>query len=149
MQLCRALRKEYGFNAIRLMPTNLYGPGDNYHPTHSHVMSAMIRGSHGAKGAKAPGITCWGTGSPLREFLYADNLAFAALFSLEHWQPDADDPIQHLNVGTGVDLSIKELADLVASTLGCEGEIHWDANKPGGTPQEAIGCELAGGQAFR
>jgi len=138
IQLCRALRKQYGFDAISLMPTNLYGPGDNYHPTHSHVMAAMIRRFHEAREANAPSVTCWGTGSPLREFLHADDLASAALFCLEHWQPAADDPIQHLNVGTGVDLSIKELAELVARTVGYQGKILWDDSKPDGTPRKLL-----------
>jgi GDP-L-fucose synthase len=138
IQLCRALRKQYGFDAISLMPTNLYGPGDNYHPTHSHVMAAMIRRFHEAREANAPSVTCWGTGSPLREFLHADDLASAALFCLEHWQPAVDEPIQHLNVGTGVDLTIKELAELVARTVGYKGEILWDASKPDGTPKKQL-----------
>ena len=138
IQLCRALRKQHGFDAISLMPTNLYGPGDNYHPTHSHVMAALIRRFHEAKEANAASVTCWGTGSPLREFLHVDDLASAALFALEQWQPEADDPIQHLNVGTGVDLSIKELAELVATTLGYEGEIRWDSSKPDGTPKKQL-----------
>ena len=138
IQLCRALRKQYGFDAISLMPTNLYGPGDNYHPTHSHVMAALIRRFHEAKETGAPSVNCWGTGSPLREFLHADDLASAALFALEHWQPEAADPIQHLNVGTGVDLSIKELAELVAKIVGYEGEILWDTSKPDGTPKKQL-----------
>jgi GDP-L-fucose synthase len=138
IQLCRALRKQYSFDAISLMPTNLYGPGDNYHPSHSHVMAAMIRRFHEAKQANAPSGTCWGSGSPLREFLHADDLASAALFALEHWQPDANDPIQYLNVGTGVDLSIKALAELVAATVGYQGKIHWDWSKPDGTPKKQL-----------
>lgn len=138
IKLCAALRKQHGFDAISLMPTNLYGPGDNYHPTHSHVMAAMIRRFHEAKEANAPSVTCWGTGSPLREFLHADDLAAAALFCLERWQPDADDPIHHLNVGTGVDLTIRELAETVAATVGYAGEIHWDASKPDGTPKKQL-----------
>jgi GDP-L-fucose synthase len=138
IKLCAALRKQHGFDAISLMPTNLYGPGDNYHPTNSHVMAAMIRRFHEAKEANAPSVTCWGTGSPLREFLHADDLASAVLFCLEHWQPAAGDLIQHLNVGTGVDLSIKELAELVAKTVGYKGEIFWDASKPDGTPKKQL-----------
>ena len=113
-------------------------PGDNYHPTHSHVMAALIRRFHEAKETGAPSVTCWGTGSPLREFLHADDLASAALFALEQWQPEADDPIQDLNVGTGVDLSIKELAELVAKTVGYGGEILWDTSKPDGTPKKQL-----------
>ncbi len=138
IKLCAALRIQHGFDAISLMPTNLYGPGDNYHPTNSHVMAAMIRRFHEAKEANAPSVTCWGSGSPLREFLHADDLASAALFCLEHWQPAADDPIQHLNVGTGVDLSIKELAELVGKTVGYQGPILWDASKPDGTPKKQL-----------
>ena len=138
IQLCRALRKQYGFDAISLMPTNLYGPGDNYHPTNSHVLPALIRRFHEAAQGNVPSVTCWGSGSPLREFLHADDLASAALFCLQHWQPRADDPIQHLNVGTGVDLSIKELAELVAKTVGYKGEILWDASKPDGTPKKQL-----------
>lgn len=146
IKLCAALRKQYGFDAISLMPTNLYGPGDNYHPTYSHVMAAMIRRFHEAKEAGAPSVTCWGTGSPLREFLHADDLASAALFALKHWDPAApgaprDDhgqPLTHLNVGTGVDLSIRQLAEAVAVATGYTGAIHWDASKPDGTPKKQL-----------
>jgi GDP-L-fucose synthase len=101
-------------------------------------MAALIRRFHEAKETGAPSVTCWGTGSPLREFLHADDLASAALFALEQWQPEADDPIQDLNVGTGVDLSIKELAELVAKTVGYGGEILWDTSKPDGTPKKQL-----------
>ena len=138
IQLCRALRKQYGFDAISLMPTNLYGPGDNYHPTHSHVLPALIRRFHEAKEENAPSVTCWGTGSPLREFLHVDDLGEACVFALENWQPDADDPIQHLNVGTGLDLSIRQLAEAVAEATGYPGEILWDASKPDGTPKKQL-----------
>jgi len=138
IQLCRALRKQYGFDAISLMPTNLYGPGDNYHHTHSHVMAALIRRFHQARQDDAPIVTCWGTGTPLREFLHADDLGEACVHGLEHYSPDSSEPVQHLNVGTGVDLSIKELAELVAATVGYEGEIHWDNSKPDGTPKKQL-----------
>ena len=138
IQLCRALRKQYGFDAISLMPTNLYGPGDNYHPTHSHVLPALIRRFHEAKEENAPSVTCWGTGSPLREFLHVDDLGEACVFALENWQPHADDPIQHLNVGTGLDLSIRQLAEAVAEATGYPGEILWDASKPDGTPKKQL-----------
>lgn len=122
----------------QLLPADLYGQGDSYHPTHSHVMAATIRRFHQAKQSKARGVTCWGKGSPLREFLHADDLASAAVFALEHWQPAVYDPISYLNVGTGVDFSIPELAELVAVTLGNEDEIHWDTSKPDGTPKKQL-----------
>ena len=114
IKLAEALRRQHGFDAISLMPTNLYGPGDNYHPTGSHVLPALIRRFHEAKQSNAPSVTCWGSGTPLREFLHADDLGEACVFALEHWSalaPDApkDDqgaPLAFLNVGTGIDLSI-------------------------------------------
>jgi GDP-L-fucose synthase len=137
IKLCHALRVQHGFDAISLMPTNLYGPGDNYHPENSHVMAAMIRRFHEAKQANATSVTCWGTGTPLREFLHVDDLGEACVFALEHWQP-APEELQHLNVGTGSDLTIRELAELVAQCVGYGGEIHWDASKPDGTPKKQL-----------
>ena len=119
------------------MPTNLYGPGDNYHPTNSHVLPALIRRFHAAQLAGEPSVTCWGTGTPLREFLHVDDLGEACVFALEQWQPAADD-LQHLNVGTGIDLTIKALAEAVAGATGFKGEIHWDASKPDGTPKKQL-----------
>ena len=135
--LCEALRRQHGFDAIALMPTNLYGPGDNYHPTNSHVLPALIRRFHEAAEAKSPTVTCWGTGSPLREFLHVDDLGEACVFALERWNPGPDDP-QFLNVGTGVDLTIRELAEAVAKATGYQGEILWDATKPDGTPKKQL-----------
>jgi GDP-L-fucose synthase len=137
IQLCRALRKQHGFDAISLMPTNLYGPGDNYHPTHSHVLPALIRRFHEAKEANDPSVTCWGTGSPLREFLHVDDLGEACVFALENFQPGVEE-LQHLNVGTGLDLSIRQLAEAVAEATGYPGEILWDASKPDGTPKKQL-----------
>ena len=137
IKLCAALRQQHGFDAISLMPTNLYGPGDNYHPTHSHVLPALIRRFHEAAQANASSVTCWGSGTPLREFLHVDDLGEACVFALEHWQPGPD-ALQHLNVGTGVDLTIRELAEQVASATGFRGEIHWDASKPDGTPKKQL-----------
>jgi len=137
IQLCRALRLQHGFDAISLMPTNLYGPGDNYHPTNSHVLPALIRRFHEAAEAGAESVTCWGSGSPRREFLHVDDLADAALHCLERWTP-ADEEIPFLNVGTGIDLPIRELAEQVAAAVGFRGRIAWDAGKPDGTPRKLL-----------
>jgi GDP-L-fucose synthase len=137
IKLCQALRKQYGFDAISLMPTNLYGPGDNYHPMNSHVLPALIRRFHEATEAKAPSVTCWGSGSPLREFLHVDDLGEACVFALERWQPGPEQ-LQFLNVGTGVDLTIRELAEQVAVATGYRGEIIWDTSKPDGTPKKQL-----------
>jgi len=137
IQICRALRLQHGFDAISLMPTNLYGPGDNYHPTNSHVLPALIRRFHGAVQEGAVSVTCWGSGTPRREFLHVDDLAAASVFCLERWQP-APEEIQFLNVGTGTDLSIRELAELVAEAVGFQGEILWDRSQPDGTPRKLL-----------
>ena len=137
IQLCRALRSQHGFDAISLMPTNLYGPGDNYHPTNSHVLPALIRRFQEARDAGAASVTCWGTGSPRREFLHVDDLADAAVFCLEQWQPTSDQ-LHYLNVGTGSDVSIKDLAEQVASAVGFAGTIAWDTSKPDGTPRKLL-----------
>jgi GDP-L-fucose synthase len=137
IQLCRALRSQHGFDAISLMPTNLYGPGDNYHPTNSHVLPALIRRFQEARDAGSPSVTCWGTGSPRREFLHVDDLADAAVFCLEQWQPTSDQ-LHFLNVGTGSDVTIKELAEQVASAVGFDGTIVWDTSKPDGTPRKLL-----------
>jgi GDP-L-fucose synthase len=137
IKLCEALRAQHGFDAISLMPTNLYGPGDNYHPTNSHVLPALICRFHEAAEAHAPSVTCWGTGTPLREFLHVDDLGAACVFALENWQPGLDQ-LQFLNVGTGIDISIRELAEAVAVATGFKGEICWDASKPDGTPKKQL-----------
>ena len=137
LKLCHALRIQYGFDAISLMPTNLYGPGDNYHATDSHVVAALIRRFDEAVAAGSKVVECWGTGSPLREFLHADDLGEASVFALEHWSPAKGDP-QFLNVGTGTDVSIKELAEAVARATGFSGEIIWDSSKPDGTPKKQL-----------
>jgi GDP-L-fucose synthase len=137
LKLCEALRKQHGFDAISLMPTNLYGPGDNYHPENSHVLPALIRRFHEAAEANAPSVSCWGTGTPLREFLHVDDLGEACVFALERWQPGAEDP-PFLNVGTGVDLTIRALAEAVAEATIFRGEIVWDTSKPDGTPKKQL-----------
>jgi len=146
IKLCEALRKQHGFDAISLMPTNLYGPGDNYHPTNSHVLPALIRRFHEAAEAQVDTVTCWGTGTPLREFLHVDDLGEACVFALEHWDPAAPGapcdstgaPLPFLNVGTGIDLSIRELAEAVAAATGFAGTIAWDSTKPDGTPKKQL-----------
>jgi len=137
LKLCEALRQQHGFDTINLMPTNLYGPGDNYHPTNSHVLPALIRRFHEAAETNAPSVTCWGTGSPLREFLHVDDLGEACVFALEHWIP-APGELTYLNVDTGVDLSIRELAEAVATATGYQGAIEWDSSKPDGTPKKQL-----------
>jgi GDP-L-fucose synthase len=137
IQLCRALKLQYGFDAISLMPTNLYGPGDNYHPVNSHVLPALIRRFYEAASGNADTVTCWGTGTPRREFLHVDDLADAVVFCLEHWRP-SDQETQFLNVGTGKDLSIRELAELVADGVGYRGKLVWDSSKPDGTPRKLL-----------
>ena len=139
IQLCRALRVQHNFDAISLMPTNLYGPGDNYHPSNSHVIAALIRRFTEAMRLGAGEVTCWGTGSPRREFLHVDDLASAAVFCLENWayDPKNNEP-EFLNVGTGSDISIKELAECIASATGFEGKIQWDTDKPDGTPRKLL-----------
>ena len=149
IKLCQALRKQYKFDAISLMPTNLYGPGDNYDPESSHVMAALIRKFFIASKESLKSVTCWGTGSPYREFLHVDDLANAIIFALENWNPDSrnspkdknGEPLQILNVGTGKDLSIKELALKIANHLHYKGEILWDHNKPDGTPKKLLNVE--------
>ena len=129
----QALRRQYGLHYISAMPTNLYGPGDNFHPQNSHVLPGLIRRFHEAKQNDAPSVTVWGTGTPLREFLHVDDLARACLFLLEHY----DDPAP-INVGVGEDLSIRALAELVAEVVGYEGELRFDPSKPDGTPRKLL-----------
>ena len=157
IKLCEALRLQHGFDAISLMPTNLYGPGDNYHPSGSHVLPALIRRFHEAKQSGAESVTCWGTGTPLREFLHADDLGEACVFALENWsalsenapQDDGGKPLSFLNVGTGIDLSIRELAEQVAAAVGFKGSIHWDHSKPDGTPKKQLDVSRLGAMGWR
>ena len=146
LKLCEALRKQYGFNTISLMPTNLYGPGDNYHHLNSHVMPALIRKFSEASKKSFPTVTCWGTGSSLREFMHVDDLADAILFALENWNPDDKDSpkdsqgnnLNFLNVGTGKDISIKNLAEKISFLSGFKGDIIWDKSKPDGVPRKNL-----------
>ncbi|MDA9889273.1 GDP-L-fucose synthase [Synechococcus sp. AH-224-G16] len=137
IKLCQALRLQHGFDAISLMPTNLYGPGDNYHPSNSHVIPAMIRRFHDAKEHGHASVMCWGTGTPLREFLHVDDLGDACVFALERWQPSPAE-LQFLNVGTGKDITIRELAQAVSSAINYEGTIKWDTSKADGTPKKQL-----------
>jgi GDP-L-fucose synthase len=129
----QAVRRQYGKPWISAMPTNLYGPGDNFSPTGSHVLPAMIRRYDEARAAGLSSVTNWGTGSPKREFLHVDDMAAACLFLMEHY----DGPSQ-VNVGTGRDATIKEIAGVVADVVGFEGETQWDTSKPDGTPQKLL-----------
>lgn len=133
VKACEAIRKEFGKDYVSLMPTNLYGPFDNFDLQSSHVLPAMIRKFHEAKLNNHASVTLWGSGTPMREFLHVDDLAQAVLFALAHTLPD------HLyNVGSGTDLTIKELALLIQKEVGHEGEIVWDASKPDGTPRKLM-----------
>ena len=133
IKLVEAYRRQYGADFISLMPTNLYGPGDNYHPEHSHVPAALIRRFHEAKLAKAASVLIWGTGRPRREFLAVDDLADASVFVLRNYSDG-----QFLNVGTGHDVTIAEFARLVAEVVGYEGDIDFDTSRPDGAPQKLL-----------
>ena len=133
LKYCEYLCKQYGANFISVMPPNLYGPNDNYHSTRSHVLPAFIRRFHEAKVENQPSVTCWGDGSPLREFLYVDDLANACVFLMENY-----DKSEFVNVGSGTEITIKNLAELVAEVVGYKGEIIWDTSKPNGTPRKIM-----------
>ena len=133
IKLCEAYHAQYGRNFIAVMPTNLYGYRDNYHPEHSHVLPALLRRLHEAKATNQPTVTVWGTGSPKREFLFADDLADACVFLMANY----NEP-QLINIGTGEDLSIKELAYLIKTIVGYEGELVFDTSKPDGTPRKLM-----------
>ena len=138
LKYCEYLNRQYGTDYISVMPTNLYGPNDNYHPTHSHVLPALIRRFHEAKEQNLPYVTCWGDGSPLREFLYVDDLANLCVFLMNHYSGN-----ETVNAGTGKELTIKELTELVAKVIGYTGEIRWDPTKPNGTPRKLLDVSKA------
>lgn len=138
LKYCEFPNRQYGTDYISVMPTNLYSPNDNYHPTHSHVVPALIRRFHKAKLAGAKSVTCWGDGSPLREFLYVDDLANLCVFLMNNYSGN-----ETVNAGTGRELSIRQLTELVASVVGYHGEIHWDTSKPNGTPRKLLDVSKA------
>lgn len=144
LKYCEYLNRQYGTDYISCMPTNLYGPNDNYHPVHSHVLPALIRRFHEAKVEGKASVTCWGTGSPLREFLYVDDLADACVFLMNNYSGN-----ETVNVGTGKELTIKELTELVAKVVGYKGEILWDTDKPDGTPRKLLDVSKLEGLGFK
>ena len=138
LKYCEYLNRQYGTDYISVMPTNLYGPNDNYHPTHSHVLPALIRRFHEAKRSGARSVTCWGDGTPLREFLYVDDLANLCVFLMNSYSGN-----ETVNAGTGKEVTIKELTELVANVVGYEGTIEWDTTKPNGTPRKLLDISKA------
>ena len=144
LKYCAYLNKQYGTDYISVMPTNLYGPNDNYHLEHSHVLPALIRRFHEAKEAGAPFVTCWGDGSPLREFLYVDDLANLCVYLMNHYSGD-----ETVNAGTGKEISIRALAEMIAHVIGYSGEIVWDTTKPTGTPRKLLDVSKAEALGWR
>lgn len=140
LKYCEYLNRQYGTDFISVMPTNLYGPNDNYHPEHSHVLPALIRRFHEAKMAEAESVVCWGDGSPLREFLYVDDLANLCVFLMNNYSGD-----ETVNAGTGKEVSIRELTEIVAEAVGFEGKIEWDTSRPNGTPRKLLNVDKAKG----
>ncbi len=133
IKMCQAYRRQYQADFISAMPTNMYGPGDNYDLNTSHVLPALIHKFHAAKASKAPHVVCWGSGTPLREFLHSDDLARACVFLMEHYSEE-----NFINVGSGVEITIRGLAELVRDVVGYQGDIVWDASKPDGTPRKLM-----------
>lgn len=138
LKYCEYLNRQYNTDFISVMPTNLYGPNDNYHPEHSHVLPALIDRFHRAKEENLSSVTCWGDGSPLREFLYVDDLADLCLFLMNNYSGN-----ETVNAGTGKEISIAELTELVAEVVGYEGEILWDTSRPNGTPRKLLDVSKA------
>lgn len=138
LKYCEFLNRQYGTDYISVMPTNLYGPNDNYHPEHSHVLPALIRRFHEAKESGAESVICWGDGTPLREFLYVDDLANLCVFLMNKYSGN-----ETVNAGTGKELTIRELTELVAKVVGYEGEIKWDPSRPNGTPRKLLDVSKA------
>ena len=142
IKLCESYNRQYGTDYRSVMPTNLYGPGDNYHPENSHVIPALLRRFHEAKASAAPEVVIWGSGTPMREFLYVDDMAAASVhvmeLALDAYAASTDPMHSHINIGTGQDVTIAELARLVGQTVGYRGEIVFDASKPDGTPRKLL-----------
>lgn len=133
LKMCQYFNKQYGTNFISVMPTNLYGPYDNFHPENSHVMPALIRRFHEAKASGAKEVVVWGSGTPLREFLYSEDMADACIYLMENYEGN-----DFFNIGTGKEITIKGLAELIKEVVGYEGEIIWDSSKPDGTPRKLL-----------
>ncbi len=144
IKLCEAYRTQYGCDYISVMPTNLYGPNDNYDLQNSHVLPAMIRKFHEAKVSKNQGVNLWGTGSPMREFLHADDLAEACVYLMENYSEP-----EFVNIGTGTDITIKELAETVKEIVGFEGNLNWDTTKPDGTPRKLMDVSRLHAQGWK
>lgn len=138
LKYCEFLNRQYGTDFISVMPANLYGPNDNYHPSHSHVIPALIRRFHEAKMEGKESVVCWGDGSPLREFLYVDDLAGLCVFLMNHYSGN-----ETVNAGTGKELTIRELTELTAKVVGYKGRIEWDRSKPNGTPRKLLDVSKA------
>ena len=138
LKYCEYLNRQYGTDFISVMPTNLYGPNDNYHPEHSHVLPALIRRFHEAKEVGAESVTCWGDGSPFREFLYVDDLANLCVFLMNNYSGN-----ETVNAGTGKEVTIKDLTEIVAKVVGFDGDIKWDTSKPNGTPRKLLDVSKA------
>ena len=144
LKYCEYLNRQYGTDFISVMPTNLYGPNDNYHPEHSHVLPALIRRFHEAKEQGLPYVTCWGDGSPLREFLYVDDLAELCVFLMNRYSGN-----ETVNAGTGKEVSIRELTEIVARVVGYTGDILWDTSRPNGTPRKLLDVSKAASLGWR
>ena len=144
LSYAKPIGKQFGDDFISVMPSNLYGPGDNYHPENSHVPAALIRRFHEARTKSAPTVTVWGTGAPRREFLYVNDLADACVFLMKHYSS-----AQFVNIGTGTDLTIGEFAQLVAEVVGFRGEIVYDRSKPDGTPRKLVDVSRLSAMGWR
>lgn len=145
IKLCESYNRQYGRDYRSVMPTNLYGPNDNFHPNNSHVIPALLRRFHEAKLADAPEVLAWGTGSPMREFLHVDDMAAASIFVMEldkaTYEANTEPMLSHINVGTGVDCTIKQLTETVAKVVGYTGKITWDTSKPDGAPRKLMNVD--------
>ena len=153
IKLCESYNRQYGADFRSVMPTNLYGPGDNFHPENSHVLPGLLRRIHEAKQASASEVVIWGTGTPMREFLHVDDMAAACLHVMDlegdHWRSQVQPMCSHLNVGTGVDVTIRELAETLVEVIGFTGELRFDTSKPDGTPRKLLDVDRLAGLGWR